>query len=178
MIPKRINKSIISEFRRERGQTQEKSNTPIGRGEISKPKRQSDAYSIFLRKFNDIEKSIDTFKTRDLVYYFREVAEESGYKYTISNIKKDMGIFKRLQDSYTPREICSMVEFLYKSEQDYLDKPRLSPNLLVSNWVNTIYADTCDWVEDKYIPKSKKKHTTKEWVQPIDSEDTGVGEWE
>lgn len=135
-------------------------------------------YETFLYKFNNLAEYIDDFKTRDLVYYFREIAERSGYKYVISNIKKDMAIMKRLRENYSPREICGMIEFLYKSEQDYLDKNRLSPNLLSSQWVNTIYADMKDWVEDVYVPKSKKKHKNKEWTKPIENDTSEVGGWE
>ena len=75
-----------------------------------------------MRKYADLENQIDNFGTRDLVYFFREVAEESGYKYVVANMKKDMAIMKRLKEHYTIREICGMIEFLYTSEQDYLEK--------------------------------------------------------
>ena len=125
-------------------------------------------YDSFLRRYNDLENQIDNLGTRDLVYYFREIAEEKGYKYVISNMKKDMAIMKRLRANYSNREICGMIEFLYESEQDYLDKNRLSPNILASSWVNTIYADMQLWVDDKYVPRSvqtKKKKNIKqrEW---------------
>lgn len=135
-------------------------------------------YETFLYKFSNLSEHIDDFKTRDLVYYFREIAEQNGYKYVISNIKKDMAIMKRLSENFSPREICGMIEFLYESEQDYLDKNRLSPNLLASQWINTIYADMKLWVDDKYVPKTKKKHKNKEWIEPINDTDSQIGEWE
>ena len=95
----------------------------------------------------------------------------------ISNIQKDMHIFKVLMQNYTNREICGMIEFLYNSEQDYLDKERLSPNILASQWINTIYADFNLWVEDMYVPKSKKKHHNREWTAPVESTETKIGEW-
>lgn len=166
MIPKNT-RAIIAEFRKNRGQTEEPpKQTP------TLPTRQrkgsNTPYDSFLRKYNDLENTIDDLGTRDLVYYFREIAEEKGYKYTISNMKKDMAIMKRLRANYNNREICGMIEFLYESDQDYLDKDRLSPNLLASSWVNTIYADMQLWVDDKYIPRSvqaKKKKNIKqrEW---------------
>ena len=133
-------KRILSEFRESRGQVEQPpKQTP------TPPTRQrrgsSTPYESFLRKYNDLENTIDDLGTRDLVYYFREIAQEKGYKYVISNMKKDMAIMKRLRTNYDNREICGMIEFLYESEQDYLDKNRLSPNLLASSWVNTIYAD-------------------------------------
>lgn len=142
--------------------------------------QENNPYTTFLKKYNALEDNIDSFKTRDLVYYFREISEESGHKYVVSNIKKDMAIFKRLLENYTPREICCMIEFLYYSEQDYLEKDRVSPNLLASQWVNTIYADMKLWVEDKYTPKSKKKHKSREWTAPVDetTSKSVIGEWE
>ena len=129
--------------------------------------------------YKDLEKYIDDFSTRDLMYYFREISEESGYRYVISNIKKDMAIMKRLKTNYSNREICGMIEFLYMSDQDYLEKDRLSPNLLASQWVNTIYADMQLWVEDKYVPKkAKKAKKHHEWSQPVKETNSKIGDWE
>ena len=157
---------MLSEFRASRGQCNEpsKPTAPTRQRKTS----SSSPYESFIRKYNDLENTIDKLGTRDLVYYFREIAQEKGYKYTISNIKKDMAIMKRLKANYENREICGMIEFLYESDQDYLDKNRLSPNILASSWVNTIYADMQLWVDDKYIPRSvqsKKKKAVKqrEW---------------
>lgn len=166
MIPKNT-KSVLTEFRKLRCQWEEppKQTAPPTR---KKKASSSSPYESFIRKYNDLENTIDNLGTRDLVYYFREIAQECGFKYTISNIKKDMAIMKRLRANYENREICGMIEFLYESDQDYLDKSRLSPNLLASSWVNTIYADMKLWVDDKYVPKSvqaKKKKSIKqrEW---------------
>ena len=142
----------------------------------------STPYEIFIRKYTALEETIDEWGTRDLVYYFREVAQEQGYKYVISNIKKDMAIMKRLRSNYSNREICGMIEFLYESDQDYLEKDRLSPNILASSWVNTVYADMKLWVDNKYIPRSvqtKKKKNIKqrEWDKDVaqTSDDVSIG---
>lgn len=171
--PKGLRKSILDEFRAERGQSSEVSKPTTA--PPSRKRRQATPYDSFLRKYNNLENSIDDLGTRDLVYYFREVATEQGYKYVISNIKKDMAVMKRARENYSNRELCGMIEFLYMSEQDYLDKSRLSPNLLVSGWVNTIYADMKLWVEDKYIPKSAlRRHESREWDKQDDSDDSNV----
>ena len=169
MIPKNA-KTFISDFRRSRGQTTETPKpTPTPPRKRNAP---STPYEIFIRKYNSLEEKIDDLGTRDLVYYFREIAQENGFKYVISNIKKDMAIMKRLRANYSNREICGMIEFLYESEQDYLEKDRLSPNLLASSWVNTIYADMQLWIDDKYIPRSvqnkkKKNIKSKEWDKDV-----------
>ena len=178
MIPKNT-KSLLTEFRMSRGQSEEAPPKPT---EPRKKKRQtsgSSPYEIFYRKYQSLEDTIDSFGTRDLVYYFREIANEQGYKYTISNIKKDMAIMKRLRTNYSNREICGMIEFLYESDQDYLEKDRLSPNLLASQWVNTIYADMQLWVDDKYVPKkAKKAKKHHEWSQPVKETNSKIGDWE
>lgn len=166
MIPNNT-KSILNEFRVSRGQTgKPPKQTPAPPNR--ERKSSNSPYETFLRKYHNLEETIDKLGTRDLVYYFREIAQEQGYRYTISNIKKDMAIMKRLRANYDNREICGMIEFLYESDQDYLEKDRLSLNLLASSWVNTIYADMKLWVDDKYIPRSvqaKKKKNVKqrEW---------------
>lgn len=171
MIPKNT-KALLSEFRMLRNQTEE-----LPKETPKPPSRQrrepTSPYEVFLRKYSHLEDTIDDLGTKDLVYYFREVAKENGYKYVISNIQKDMAVMKKARTNFDNREICGMIEFLYESDQDYLEKDRLSPNLLVSSWVNTIYADMQLWVEDKYVPRSvqskKPKYNTKgEWNSEIE----------
>ena len=172
MIPKNT-KSVLSEFRMSRGQSEE---APKQTVTPTPPTRNRNApnspYEVFLRKYQNLEETIDKMGTRDLVYYFREISQEQGYKYVISNIKKDMAIMKRLRANYDNREICGMIEFLYESDQDYLEKDRLSINILASSWINTIYADMKLWVDDKYIPRSVKTKTKKsvahrEWDKDV-----------
>ena len=180
MIPKNT-KSVLTEFRLSRCQS-EKPSLPIPTPPNRNKRGCSTPYECFLNKYNNLEETVDKLGTRDLVYYFREISEECGYKYVISNIKKDMAIMKRLRSNYSNREICGMIEFLYESDQDYLEKDRLSPNLLASQWVNTIYADMKLWVDDKYIPRSvktKRKNNTKtkEWDKDVANikDDVNIG---
>lgn len=174
MICKPKKRSLKDEFLADRGVHTE--TAPIVTAPPSRKRPESSPYNSFLRKYADLEKYIDDFGTRDLVYYFREIAQENGYKYVISNIKKDMAIMKRLRENYSNREICGMIEFLFTSEQDHLEKDRLSINLLSSQWINTIYADMQLWVDDKYVPRSvqKKKMSAKknrEWSSDNDTSD-------
>ena len=180
MIPNNM-KSVLSEFRASRGQTEQRPKESP-KSPTRKRSGASSPYESFIRKYNNLEETIDDLGTRDLIYYFREIAQEQGYKYVISNIKKDMAIMKRLKNNYSTREICGMIEFLYESDQDYLEKDRLSPNILASSWVNTIYADMKLWVEDKYVPRSvktKKKNNIKqrEWDNSTKSDDVVSSDW-
>lgn len=152
------------------------------RGYNARPKK-SDPYSSFLDKYNHLSETIDEFKTQDLMYFFREKARESGVKYVIANMKRDMGIFKKLQENYTPREICLMIEFIFCSNQNYLDITITQPTVLSSSWCNTIYRDSILWANDEYEPVEKtvtKKERIKkrEWQREVTGEKTMIGEWE
>lgn len=142
-----------------------------------------DKYQAFLDKYDDLERFIDGFTAQDLMYYFREKAKEAGYKYHISNMKRDMGIYKKLLESYSPREVALMIEFIFFSDQDYLDTSHTQPTVLASAFVNTIYADSVLWAEDKYVPgkhDKKKKLTIKkrEWSNTKPKEERSkIGEW-
>lgn len=136
-------------------------------------------YEIFLSKYEDLENTIDSFNSQDLLFLFREKAEESGYKYVIPNIQRDLGVIKTaLNKGYTPRDLGIMIEFIFCSNQNYIDKSRVSPTILSSQWCNTLYRDSQLWIDDKYVPKkSKSAKTTREWNGSKDTEDIKVGEW-
>lgn len=136
-----------------------------------------------MEKYNHLESTVDNFKTQDLMYFFREKARESGVKYVIANMKRDMGIFKKLQSNYTPREICLMIEFIFCSNQNYLDITITQPTVLSSSWCNTIYRDSLLWADDMYEPterKITKKEQLKkrEWQREVTGESAKIGEWE
>lgn len=162
----------IASFRKLRGQV---TGPPPVEKRPKKSGGKKSSYDRFLEKYQNLEDNIDSFGTCDLVFYFRETAEESGYKYVIANMRKDLSIMKRLKENFNNREICGMIEFLYISEQDYLDKHRLSINILASGWINTIYADTMLWVDDQYVPqKSKKALKTHEWDKNVAGTDNST----
>lgn len=154
-------KRIISEFRESRGQTNEPPKSNVN----DRKAKRNPYYESFLRKYQNLDKYLGSLTSQDLVYYFAEVAKENGFKYAIFNIKKDASIMKKVLSNYDTSEVCAMIEFLYTSEQDYLRKDTLTPNILLTNWVNTVYADTKLWVNDEYSPSgsSSKKKPSHEW---------------
>lgn len=160
----------------------EKSHRPFKTGYSESRKRNvtSDRYASFLKKYEDIENTVDTFTTNDLMYFFREKAKEAGIKYVIANMKRDLGIFKKLQADYEPREICLMIEFIFFSEQTYLDKEVTQPTVLASTWCNTIYRDSISWANDEYDPNFKpvKHRATREWNGNTYIDSAKVGEWD
>lgn len=177
--------SLKDEFRKERGQTEEKPKPTKEKPKKGKPP-VSKPYEIFLHKYERLEETMDSFTPTDLAFYFREKSIEYGFKYYIANMKKETAIMKRALQNFTSREVCMMIEFLYASNQDYLNKFRLSPNLLVSGWNNKIYYDTQLWLEDKYSPEEKpnkkpKLRKTREWSEKLPEDkkaQTTIGEWD
>lgn len=172
---------LMKSFRVARSQSLE---TYIPKKE-DKPKRgksnSSSFYQAFLGKYYNLEENLDMLGTRDLMYFFREKANENDCKYVIANMKRDMGIFKKLKENYSNREICLMIEFIFESDQDYLTKETIQPTVLISTMCNRIYNDSMLWVDDKYTPgssyKSKKRNMQREWQGGKDIEDTSIGSW-
>lgn len=148
-------------------------------------KALSTQYNQYLKKLEngDIEK----FSTRDILFYFRDIATENGVKYIIANPKIDMKNFKTcLSRGYSVTDILSMIEFLFTSGQKYLDTRKLHPGILLTNWCNTIFSDTQLWLEDKYNPeapygktsKAKQNLEQREWSQSeSDNNESSIGAW-
>lgn len=194
MRDRQKSKDLLQAFRESRQQIQQRpveksvdsvnnSRKNFTRGYSSRKNVTSDPYSSFLDKYHHLSETIDSFKTQDLMYFFREKARESGVKYVIANMKRDMGIFKKLQENYTTREICLMIEFIFCSNQNYLDITITQPTVLASSWCNTIYRDSLLWAEDAYEPTEKKstrkEHIKKrEWQTEVTGEKASIGEWE
>lgn len=152
-----INNSLLDKFRKSRKQVQVAREEKVEKSQINK--MGSSKYKEFKYKYD--KDMFDKFSTIDLVYFFREKSIEAGKKYSISSFTKDMAIMKKLKNDYEVEEICAMCEFLFDEGQDYISSPSI--NVLASSWVNTIYEDTMNWVDDNYIPHSErsKKSTSK-----------------
>ena len=90
----KFNTDLSQAFRNSRGQSTESSENfkPIKRRES----KSSAEYARFLEKMDDIENTCDSFTPRDLMYFFREKSREYGANYVIANMKRDMGVLKRL----------------------------------------------------------------------------------
>jgi hypothetical protein len=138
----------------------------------------SDKYQSFLNKYSRLEETVDEFNTQDLMYFFREKSNESGHKYVIANMKRDMGIFKRLRDNYESRDICLMIEFLFSEEQDYIDQSDVQPTLLASSWCNKLYSDSILWANDEYVSKKVQKHKNREWTGSKEDNNSRLGGWD
>lgn len=175
------NKSLSENFRRLRNQfttcdSSGLNNLPVKRERTAK---KGGDYESFLYKYEHLDESISSFKTKDLCYFFREKACESGSKYVISNMKRDMGIFKKLQNDFEISEILLMIEFIFSGEQTYLDISITQPTVLTSRWVNKIYKDSVDWANDSYVDKksiTNNNISKREWKSS--NKKTKIGDWE
>lgn len=145
-------------------------------------KAQSTQYEKYLNKLH--KGDINKFSTRDIMFFFRDTANENGVKYIIANPKIDMRNFKvALDRGYTTEDILAMIEFLFTSKQTYLDINSVHPGILLTGWCNKIYSDTKLWLDDKFDPKTpyKDSHKTtlnREWVDSNSEVKSKVGEWE
>lgn len=172
LIKVNINEKEVSEQRQiKRGYTEKK----------TAPKK-TDFYSRYKKKLD--EEDFEKFNARDMWYFFKDTAENAGYKFIDNNMTVSMRNLKLcVTRGYEVIEVLNMIAFIYESEQDYLDKRDVKPSILISNWGSTIYKDTLDWLDDKYTPNSKKSNKHKntrnrEWKEPIDTSNTQIGEWD
>ena len=186
-------KAELKEGRRQSTSSSSVSSEKIKQRPSGKPPKKTynsnTQYDNFLKKNENFEENVGKFNSVDLVFYFKEQAEKAGYKLYIGNMAKEASCMKRLMKQFPNAEICAMIEFLYFSEQDYLEKDRLSIGILSSRWISTIHADMLLWVDDKYSPKSvvkrKKKPLRGEWTGEKPNNETSskhkksvIGEWD
>ena len=123
---------------------------------LNKP---NDPYVIYRTRLEN--GMFDKFTTKDMLYFFIDVAKENGVNYIVSNYAKELRQFKLcVERGYSVEDILAMIEFLFTSGQPYLDVNRLHPGILLTNWAKTIYADTKLWLDDKYEPYKKQSYAS------------------
>ena len=148
----KVSKELLDSFRESRNQVTEfyeeqKNNRREGAKKATLTKRQS-----FLKKYADLENTIEEFNSNDLVYYFETKSQEANRPYIVANMAKDSKIMKRLQKDFSNEEILVMIEFLFFSGQTYVTDPTI--NVLASSWINSIKRDSDKWLNGE---TSKKK---------------------
>lgn len=163
-----------------------RNNKPLAKSKTTKGVRRTpvDHYALYQHKLES--GNLDKFNTQDIMYFFRDVANENGNRYIISNIAKDKRQFKLLLErGISVEEVLVMIEFVFTSGQKYLDTETLHPGIFLTNWCNTLLRDSKLWLDDKFDPdykpskKAPKKDLTKgrEWQGSKSESDTTVGEW-
>lgn len=125
------------------------------------------------------KRDFENFGHMDFLYFFQDTAHKAGIKYVVANLQRDLKMFKMLKKrDYSTREILIMIEFLFLSNQEYLNARNTAPTVLVSGWNNKIYHDSQDWINDEFVPKSKKKHSDREWSEDNTEDSAEIGEWD
>ena len=178
----KVSKELLDSFRESRNQVTEfyeeqKHNRREGAKKATLTKRQS-----FLKKYADLENTIEEFNSNDLVYYFETKSQEANRPYIVANMAKDSKIMKRLQKDFSNEEILLFIEFLFFSGQTYLTEPTI--NVMASSWINTIKRDADKWLHGEFDP-SKSKASKKKLIKKVrefkreDNEDNVEigGEW-
>lgn len=113
-------------------------------------KLEQDYYMLYLKKLND--KDYDSFNSRDLLYFYKDVAKHHNIRF-ISTGKMDLRFMKNFKEArkyLEVLEIMLIIEFLYSSNQNYLDKETLTPGILVTGWINKLVKDTKLWIQGEY----------------------------
>lgn len=150
-------------------------------------KTPTDPYELYKKKLD--AGNLKAFSTLDLMYFFKDVANENGCRYIISNVAKDRRMFKMLLErGMSVEEILVMIEFVFTSGQKYLDTETLHPGIFLTKWCTTLLRDSKLWLDDKFDPNATKfkqsKATSKsefmkgrEWQGSNSDEDIAIGEW-
>ena len=165
-----------------------KKKKPVTQNEIKVESRKvlnkpNDPYVIYRTRLEN--GMFDKFTTKDMLYFFIDVAKENGVNYIVSNYAKELRQFKLcVERGYSVEDILAMIEFLFTSGQPYLDVNRLHPGILLTNWAKTIYADTKLWLDDKYEPYKKqsyasqsKPHQKREFTGDTSKETVKIDDW-
>lgn len=160
----KVSKELLDSFRESRNQVTEfyeeqKHNRREGAKKATLTKRQS-----FLKKYADLENTIEEFNSNDLVYYFETKSQEANRPYIVANMAKDSKIMKRLQKDFSNEEILVMIEFLFFSGQTYVKDPTI--NVLASSWINTLKNDAKKWLNGEFDP-NKSKTSKKKMIKKV-----------
>lgn len=160
----KVSKELLDSFRESRNQVTEfyedpKKNRQLGAKKAGLTKRQS-----FLKKYEDLENTIEEFNSNDLVYYFEAKSQEANKPYIVANMAKDSKIMKRLQKDFSNEEILVMIEFLFFSGQTYLTDPSI--NVLASSWINTVKIDANKWLNGEF-DHTKSKTSKKKMIKKV-----------
>ena len=114
-------------------------------------------YSKYVQKLK--EERYEDFTSRDILFFFKDYTKKEGINF-YSNLQQDikyMANINQARKTYSNQELLGIIQFIFISDQDYLDKRKVSPSILCSTWMNTLYADASDFANGEYVPKSKRK---------------------
>jgi hypothetical protein len=143
-----------------------------------KKKAANNAEGRFTRKLE--EELFTEFDHKDWLDYFKHKYREMGSRYFVGDYVKEYSVFKSLMKELHWDAIKLMIDFLFDSDQDIVDKRTLSVYHLSKGWINTIYQNSLLWKDGDYRPRSAKNNPPKrnrEWQEPVAAsrKDAGAG---
>lgn len=139
---------------------------PSNKGTQSKGVANANNRSRMMEKLED-ERFMD-FDEKDWFQYFVLKAQEQGVKYLVRNYAKDYTIIKSILSELTWDELKTMIDFVWESDQDIVDKRTVGIWILSKGWINTIYQNSVLWKDGQYKPKSAPSRN-REWVAEASS---------
>ena len=136
--------------------------TPIKRPQNrnNKVKATDSNKARFLLKLSEGE--FNAFDHKDWFNYFCYKASEHGVKYITRNYAKEYAIIKSIMGEMSYTELKDMIDFVFDSPQDIVEKQTVGLWILSKGWINTIYQNTLLWKQGKYKPKTPQKRN-REW---------------
>lgn len=140
--------------------------SPKSKGTQSKGIANANNRSRMMSKLED--ELFNEFDEKDWFQYFVLKAEEQGVKYLVRNYAKDYTIIKSILSELTWDELRTMIDFVWESNQDIVEKRTMGIWVLSKGWINSIYQNSILWKEGKYKPKSAPNRN-REWVAEASS---------
>lgn len=113
------------------------------------------------------------FNEKDWFQYFVHKGAEHGVRYLVRNYAKDYTILKSIMTEMTWVELKLMIDFVWDSPQDIMDKQTVGIFILSKGWINTIYQNSILWRDGKYKPKHAPTHN-REWVAEASTKSSGI----
>lgn len=126
----------------------------------------------FLQKLED--EAFYEMDEKDWFQYFVHKAQENGVRYITRNYAKEYAIIKSILNELSWLDLKNMIDFVFDSNQDIVDKRTVGIWILSKGWINSIFQSTQLWKAGQYKPKSAPKHN-REWVAEASSKSSGTG---
>lgn len=120
--------------------------------------------SRFMMKLED--ELYSEFDYKDWFQYFVHKADTHGIRYITRNYAKEYAIIKSILNEMSWTELKDMIDFVFDSNQDIVEKRTVGLWILSKGWINSIYQNTILWKEGKYKPKTAPKRN-REWQPEV-----------
>ena len=173
-------KDLLADFSKSKSKVERVTHNPkppTDKRGYAETRKRNRPYDKFLAKLEN--QDLSNFNSQDIMYFFRDAAHKAGIKYVISKPQIVMRNFNLAKErGYTNEEILLMIEFLFMSDQTYLDKRNLHPGILLTGWCNKIYQDSQLWLKDAYVDKKVSHRRAREWEKVETKDDAKIGEWD